>query len=820
MKNNLALPMGTFSLIMLIGVLTGIMFGGEAPKPQIQQDPPVISPALLEQAKSMDSVDYLIYFDEKADLSAAYEMDWEARGWYVYDTLRAHADETQANVRKYLEEQDVEYEPFWVQNVIAVKSSTSKTLNGLLDFYEIDSMEKVPVVFLEETVFPESSVADEEVAVEGAASNLLHINADDVWDMGYLGEGMVVGSIDSGARFSHEALLGTYRGNLGDGNIDHNFNWWDTVNGSDVAYDDHGHGSHTIGIMAGTDGDGNRIGVAPQADWIACKAISQTGSGLGWDFIKCGQFMIAPWDLNQDNADPNLRPNVVNNSWGGCSQTYFPWFEGTIDSWLAAGIYPVFSNGNASNCGYSTPPGLNTVSDPARSYHVTAVGSTGMDNGAYATHSNWGPTDSPDTINPNGYPNIKPQVVAPGVNIRSAVSSHDQAYASWGGTSMSAPHVAGLVALMWDAGACLTGDYAHTETLLQDSAVPIPYDTGNGDEGPGNVPNHATGWGEIDALAAVNAALEFCGTAYLEGHVYDSETGLPVSGAVVSAAAQDDPATGQTSVADTDGYYSLALASDEVYDLSVSGYGYQSSTLDSVSISTAGEIFVHDFMLEPISDEVALSGRITDGNGQGYPLYARILIETTGFSESVFTDPVNGTFEVSLFVDVPYDLIITSMIDGYQQLSETQIVFDEPVETRDYALNVSPECDAPGYKMQSGVCSTLQGGVLLGYVSDQISGEYLNGVTLSDGNVSAVTSTTSADPDVEDGFYWLFLPTADDTQNVRLSLSKWLYVRLVADAPVTQSEITAIDFSLESCQHKLWVVLQQFVAAIRDLFAA
>jgi len=59
----------------------------------------------------------------------------------------------------------------------------------------------------------------------------------------------------------------------------------------------------------------------------------------------------------------------------------------------------------------------------------------------------------------------------------------------------------------FDADPDLIGNYAETETLIQDLAVPIPYETGNEDEGPGNVPNHATGWGEIDALAAVQAAL-------------------------------------------------------------------------------------------------------------------------------------------------------------------------------------------------------------------------------------------------------------------------------------------------------------------------
>jgi len=120
---------------------------------------------------------------------------------------------------------------------------------------------------------------------------------------------------------------------------------------------------------------------------------------------------------------------VVNNSWGDCGQEYDPWFADVVDGWLAAGVYPVFSNGNASNCGYPAPPGLNTVGNPARYGNVTGVGSSGEQNGQYATHSNWGPTDNLDIINPvDTFANMKPQVLAPGVSIRSSVPTSDTSY--------------------------------------------------------------------------------------------------------------------------------------------------------------------------------------------------------------------------------------------------------------------------------------------------------------------------------------------------------------------------------------------------------
>jgi subtilisin family serine protease len=99
-------------------------------------------------------------------------------------------------------------------------------------------------------------------------------------------------------------------------------------------------------------------------------------------------------------------------------------------------------------------------------------------------------------LNPS-VPLLKPQVVAPGVNIRSSVQSSDTSYqAGWSGTSMSAPHVSGLVALLWQAAPDLRGDYVATETIIEQSATPITYTTGCASDGTGGYPNCATGGGD------------------------------------------------------------------------------------------------------------------------------------------------------------------------------------------------------------------------------------------------------------------------------------------------------------------------------------
>jgi subtilisin family serine protease len=427
-------------------------------------------------------------------------MDWEERGWFVMETLQAIAETSQKGVRAYLDAQNVDYQAFWIDNVIAVKSSNFAAFNGLLTFAEIDRLQAEPLVTLIE---PETVSLTQETLL-GIEANITHVNAPQVWDLGYNGAGITVASIDTGVRYTHHALVKQYRGNLGGGLFNHNYNWWDPPKKTNAPIDEnqYGHGTHTVGIMVGDDGGSNQIGMAPGADWMACRGC-KSDSCASSDLLACGQWMVAPTDLSGSNPNTDLRPHVVNNSWGNCEQYYNPWYQGVVDSWQAAGIYPVFANGNAGNCQRPSPPGLNTVGNPARYGNVTGVGSSGNSDGQYAAYSAWGPTDNLDTVNPNGYPTLKPQVVAPGVGIRSSLNGGDTSYGFMSGTSMSAPHVAGLVALMWQAAPWLQGDYATTETIIQSTANPIPYATGNGDEGPGNVPNHATGWGEIDALAAV-----------------------------------------------------------------------------------------------------------------------------------------------------------------------------------------------------------------------------------------------------------------------------------------------------------------------------
>src|SRR5699024_10690967 len=139
-------------------------------------------------------------------------------------------------------------------------------------------------------------------------------------------------------------------------------------------------------------------------------------------------------------------------------------------------------------------------------------------------------------------------------------------------TSMSAPAATGVIALMISAAPSLAGDYATLGTLLMETANPDPYDTGPGEQGPGLVPNYATGKGEIDAFAAVQAAIAASGDrGTLAGTVTDDSSGLPIKGATVEATGPDGDGADVTNAS---GEYDFGLAVGD-YDVTFTAYGYQ-----------------------------------------------------------------------------------------------------------------------------------------------------------------------------------------------------------------------------------------------------
>jgi subtilisin family serine protease len=236
-----------------------------------------------------------------------------------------------------------------------------------------------------------------------------------------------------------------------------------------------------MGTMVGDDRGSNQIGVAPRAYWMTakgCESNSCSSSAL----LASGQWMLAPKDLNGQNPRPDLRPDVVNNSWGDGPGNSF--YQATVQAWVASGIFPQFAIGNSGpGCGSAGSPG-----DYPESY---AAGAFDINNNI-ASFSSRGPSAFGGIIKPN--------VSAPGVNVRSSVPING--YANFSGTSMASPHVAGTVALIWAGAPSFRRDIAATRTVLDQTAIDVSNLTCGGSAGNNNV------WGEgrLDAFAAVTKA--------------------------------------------------------------------------------------------------------------------------------------------------------------------------------------------------------------------------------------------------------------------------------------------------------------------------
>ncbi len=453
---------------------------------------PRVDPQLYADLEAEGRTDFLVVLKGEADLSKASTIaDWEARGRYVLDTLRSFARQRQRNLRAFLSSQQVSYEPLYIINGVIVKGGDRNLVDRLAarpDVAYLQANRRIPLTD------PIGPVYDSPNSPNTVEWNIQRVNADDVWNMGYTGQGIVVAEIDTGTEYDHPALYRQYRGYRDGGTYDHNYNWYDPYaqcpNGGSTPCDPGAHGTHVMGTMVGEDASRtNQIGVAPGAKWISCKGgDAVSGYLLTNELLQCAEWILAPWDLNGQNADPAMRPHVVNNSWGGGPNDY--WYTGAVAAWRAAGIFPVFANGNAG-------PSCSTAHSPGDYWNTFAVGATDSTN-AIAGFSSRGPAEYTGIL--------KPDISAPGANIRSSVPGGGY-QGGWNGTSMAAPHTAGAVALLWSADPELIGQVDLSGWLLQQSALPLYTTEGCGGDTPSSHPNNAFGYGLLDAEAAVNAAL-------------------------------------------------------------------------------------------------------------------------------------------------------------------------------------------------------------------------------------------------------------------------------------------------------------------------
>lgn len=554
---------------LLLGVLAAVTLILPHGVAQAAPPPDKIDKAVSAQLADADKATFWVRMKGRADLSGARRADTkEAKAEQVYQAKTRSAASSQADLRKLLERHGAEHTPFWIVNAVQVTAG-AKLAAEIAALPEVERIEPVRTLTL-----PKPVPGKAEARTNAVEWNIDRVGAPRVWqELGNRGEGIVVANIDSGVQFDHPDLAASYRGRNPDGTVTHDYNWFDParVCPSAAPCDNNGHGTHVMGTMTGANG----IGVAPGARWIAAKGC-ESNSCTEASLLAAGQWILAPTDAQGGNPRPDLAPDVVNNSWGG--DGFDPWYKETVEAWVAAGIFPAFSNGNEG-------PACRSSGSPGQYVASYSAGGFDVNNRLYASSSK-GEGEGGE---------IKPNIAAPAVNVRSSVPGGG--YDAYTGTSMASPHVAATVALIWSAAPRLHGDVAATRPLLDSTAVDVNDTSCGGTAADNNV------WGEgrLDSYAAVTAAPRE-GLGDLRGTV--TEGGSPLAGATVTI----DGPTDRTVVTGEDGTFSVVRLLPGEYRVSAEKFGYE--TAGAAATVRAEEATAVDLALTRLATAV-VTGTVT-----------------------------------------------------------------------------------------------------------------------------------------------------------------------------------------------------------------
>jgi subtilisin family serine protease len=451
----------------------------------------------IRHADAAELIPIVIVLKAQADamkIEAARNIrDKEVRRAQVIDLLEDVADDTQAEILALLREGQAagsvgdRVTPLWIVN--AITAQVTPALAGEL-------AQRPEVWYLHHDkpigheVFPVEPEGGEGVlATIECGVNLM--KAPDVWDLGYFGEGVVVGIIDTGLCVTHPDIVNQVwfnPGEIADNGVDDDANGFvDDVNGWNFQFnnnnisDGNGHGTHVAGTVAGDGTNGEQTGMAPDAHVMVLEFWN--------DFA--GESTV--WAAHQYAMDNGANVLSASLGWYHALNPDRTMWRMVCENTFAAGIVTVYAAGNGGNC-----CGIDLVATPADVPDMITVGATNCGD-EIAGFSSAGPTTWQDVDPYFDWPfppgKMKPTISAPGDDTVS-LSNNCSGYTKKSGTSMATPHVSGAVALVLSANPTL--DHYDVKQIFKDTAV----DLGT----PGH--DNLYGAGRVDVLAAVEAALD------------------------------------------------------------------------------------------------------------------------------------------------------------------------------------------------------------------------------------------------------------------------------------------------------------------------
>ncbi|NBX93231.1 MAG: hypothetical protein EB078_00610 [Proteobacteria bacterium] len=394
--------------------------------------------ALLLIGFSAYSDDYLVLF-KQAEISVG-SMDHEA----YTESLQNANEKSITQLKDWLATQRItphkESKNLWLVRgaTLAVETEAAKKLKKepwIHGVYRDQMRQMVP---------PQSTTV--------VGDTLNEVGAEDLWGLERMGlnqirsefphldgRGISIGILDTGIQGKHPELSGRVK------------KFRDFVSHIQYEYDDHGHGTHVAGTIAG-----KKTGFAPRSELLMAKIFGAVGGGQDSAIIEAMQWQFDP---DGDPATSDF-PRIISNSWGAeiedrvhDIEEYLP-FHLAIQAWINGGIIPIFSAGNSGKSPNGIPGGLPDV---------IAVGAFDKTD-TIAEFSSRGPNLW--KIGPSVLTVLKPDISAPGVAIGSSFPGNK--YAVWDGTSMAAPHVSGAIALLLQANPKL--NFSDVKMLLMNTS--------------------------------------------------------------------------------------------------------------------------------------------------------------------------------------------------------------------------------------------------------------------------------------------------------------------------------------------------------------
>lgn len=472
---------------------------------------PVIDPLLSEEISSRnedESIAVIVIMKSQYDRTqlnrrADHYVTRAERREFVVNELKAFAEASQYDLRQSLSEMErrgMVSSPtvLWIANALYINASKAaiQSLALRTDIALIGYAKEYKCI-------PDGEEIRPALQIREITPNVLQVRANQVWDEGYKGEGVVVAIIDSGVNYRHVDLAD----HLWDGGEEFPHHGYDVYNHDNDPVDDNGHGSHCAGILCGDGTGGSQTGMAPEVTLMCVKSMGASGycgagniaEGIQWAIEHgCDMFSMSMGLANAGLTDRRL-------------------LRSTCAAALDAGIVAAIAAGNEGNQldvhpipynvrtpGNCPPPYMDEIqahNSGGLSCSV-CVGAVDYNDNA-APFTSHGPvtwfSSEMDFYNDYLYNSnisvffglIRPDVCAPGMDILS-LDNYGNGYHLDSGTSMATPCVAGCMALMLSKDINLMP--AEICRLLEETAVPI-------EDGKSNV----YGFGRVDALAAVEA---------------------------------------------------------------------------------------------------------------------------------------------------------------------------------------------------------------------------------------------------------------------------------------------------------------------------